>query len=166
MQFQEKSLPFTFFLSKRPLLQNCIMHSSICTNGYFLSYYIEIHAWNAAGETCFVSKRYDLPGRASLTARLLWPVYFSHVWPKTLQLLLDGQDDKQIYIIFFLIYKLPTKKLKSWTFTKRVWEGRWWWRRINKKQSWTIEAWWWWWLLALFFFWFQVCFFFMFFPAS
>lgn len=35
VQFQGKSLPFTFFLFERPLLQNCIMHSSICTNGYF-----------------------------------------------------------------------------------------------------------------------------------
>lgn len=64
--------------------------------------------------------KYDLPGQASLTACLLWPMYFSHVWPKTLQLLLDGQDDEQIYIIFFLIYKPQTKKLKSWTFTKWV----------------------------------------------
>lgn len=30
-----------------------------------------------------------------------------------LQLLLDGQDDKQIYIIFFVIYKLPTKEKKK-----------------------------------------------------
>lgn len=51
VQFQGKSLPFTFFLFERPLLQNCIMHSSICTNGYFLSCYVDIHARNAAGET-------------------------------------------------------------------------------------------------------------------
>lgn len=62
----------------------------------------------------FVSKRYDLPGQALLAACLLWPMYFSHVWPKTtLQLLLDGQDDKQIYIIFFLICKSKEKKKKA-----------------------------------------------------
>lgn len=106
-----EKLAFYFFPFERPLLQNCIMHSSICTNGYFLSCYIDIHARNAAGETCFVSKRYDLPGQASLTACLLWPMYFSPFWPKTtLQLLLDGQDDKQIYIIFFLICKSNKQK--------------------------------------------------------
>lgn len=166
MQFQRKGLPFCFFPFKRPLLQNCIMHSSICTNGYFFSYYIDIHVWNAAGETCFVSKRYDLPGQASLTACPLWPMYFfSHVWPKMLQLLLDGQDDKQIYIIFFIIYKLPTKEkknnnpLESWTFHQMIWGGR---QRINKKQSWTIAE---WWLLALILL-IPSLFFFMFFPAS
>lgn len=33
VQFQGKS--FSLFPLKRPLLQNCIMHSSKCTNGYF-----------------------------------------------------------------------------------------------------------------------------------
>lgn len=67
-----------------------------------------------------------------LAACPLWPMYFSHFWPKTtLQLLLDGQDDKQIYIIFFLICKsnkTTKKKLKSWTFTK--WVGG---QRINQE---------------------------------
>jgi len=39
------------FLKEHCFKENCIMHSSICTNGYFLSYYIDIHARNAAGET-------------------------------------------------------------------------------------------------------------------
>lgn len=30
-----EKLAFYFFPFERPLLQNCIMHSSICTNGYF-----------------------------------------------------------------------------------------------------------------------------------
>jgi len=52
-----KSLPFFIlffcvsFLKEHCFKENCIMHSSICTNGYFLSYYIDIHARNAAGET-------------------------------------------------------------------------------------------------------------------
>lgn len=63
-------------------------------------------------------------GQASFTACLLWPMYFwflffSHVWPKMLQLLLDGQDDKQIYILFFIIYKLPTKEEKKKTNKKQ-----------------------------------------------
>lgn len=46
-------------------------------------------------------------------------VLFTLLTQKKLQLLLDGQDDEQIYIIFFLIYKSNKKeKLKSWSFTK------------------------------------------------
>lgn len=35
---REKACLFTFFLYERTLLENCIRHSSKCTNGYFLSY--------------------------------------------------------------------------------------------------------------------------------
>lgn len=134
-----EKLAFYFFPFERPLLQNCIMHSSICTNGYFCRITLTSTLGTQLERPVLASTRYDLPGQASLTACLLWPMYFSHFWPKTtLQLLLDGQDDKQIYIIFFLIYKLNRKKkLKSRTFTK--WVGG---QRINKKQSWTIEEWW------------------------
>lgn len=58
-----------FFFFERPLLQNYIMHSSICTNGYFLSCYVDIHARNAAGETCFCLKAIRLTG-AGLTHSL------------------------------------------------------------------------------------------------
>lgn len=103
------------FPFERPLLQNCIMHSSICTNGYFLSYYIDIHAWDAAGETCYVSNT-TCRGRPRLqpvrcdqcTFLTFDPKRFNYCW-------MDKMTSKSI---FFLIYNSQTKKLESWTFTK------------------------------------------------
>lgn len=114
---REKSLPFYIFSYERTLLENCIRHSSKCTNGYFLSYYIDLSVRDAAGGTHLSLNQHDLLGQASFTACLLWPMYFSHFWPKTaLQFLLDGQDHKQIHMIFFLIYTW-IRKPRFWTFT-------------------------------------------------
>lgn len=117
VQIQGKRLPFYIFSCERTLLENCIRHSSKCTNGYFLSYYIDLSVRDAAGETQLSLNQHILLGQASFTASLLWPMYFSHFWPKTaLQFLLDGQDHKQIYIIFFLIYTW-IRKPRFWTFS-------------------------------------------------
>lgn len=66
-----KSLPFLFyffpFLKEHCFKENCIMHSSICTNGYFLSYYIDIHARNAAGETTFTVLLFVLLSQSDTT---------------------------------------------------------------------------------------------------
>lgn len=125
MQFQGKGLPFfSFFFSifpfKRPLLQNCEMHSSICTNGYF---FLVLH-WHPCLERSwrdlFRLKTIRLTGAGlvyslSAVTNVLFFVWFvfPHVRPKMLQLLLDGQDDEQNFIIFFIIYKLPTKERKK-----------------------------------------------------
>lgn len=114
-RFRKKACLFKFFLYERTLLENCIRHSSKCTNGYFLSY-IDLQVRDAAGETLLSLNQHDLLGQASFTAGLLWPMYFSHFRPKTaLQFLLDGQDLKQITRYFFIFTWI--RKPRFWTFT-------------------------------------------------
>lgn len=68
VQIQGKRLPFYIFSYERTLLENCIRHSSKCTNGYFLSYYIDLSVRDAAGETHLSLNQHNLLGQASFTA--------------------------------------------------------------------------------------------------
>lgn len=132
VQFQGKSLPFTFFLLRDHCFKNCIMHSSICTNGYFSSCYVDIHARKCSWRDAFVSKRYDLLGQASFTACVRCDQCTFHTSDPKLRFNYCWMDKitskSTLYFSSFINnYK---KKLKSWTFTKCV-GGQ----RINKVEQ-------------------------------
>lgn len=138
-----EKLAFYFFPFERPLLQNCIMHSSICTNGYF---FVMLH-WHPRSERSwrdvFCLKAIRLTG-AGLTHSLsaVTNVLFT-LMTQNYASITAGWTGWQanLHYIFFSSFIDQINELKSWTFTKWV-LGVGWGQGINKKQSWTIELWW------------------------
>lgn len=134
VQFRgKKSLPLSFPV-KRPLLQNCIMLSSVCTNGYFCRIAL-ISSLGPPSERPILSQSDRTPpGQAWIPACQLWPMYFSHFWPKTINCWMDTTTNKSI-LYFFLISNLQMKISNPWLSQMN---GN---IRIFKIQSGTIEEW-------------------------
>lgn len=99
-----------FFLLKRPLLQYCIMHSSVCTNGCFCRF--SLTSWPGLQPERPVLSRSDAtpPWQAWIQ---LWPMYSSLFWPKTIT---AGWTRWQanLYCIFLLISNLQMKISSPW----------------------------------------------------
>lgn len=114
-----EKLAFYFFPFERPLLQNCIMHSSICTNGYFCRITLTSMLGTQLERPVLSQSDTTFRGRPRLqpvccdqcTIHTFDPkLRFNYCW-------MDEMTSKStLYFSSFINQIKNKKKLKSWTF--------------------------------------------------